>query len=159
MAGVEITWKSLYSYVWHLMLTTGWNTCTLSPCGLGFLSSWQLQTSYMKLTWRAPKAHDPGNQAEAIAYYELARVSRITTLSPKAAQIQGGRNRPHLSVKGMSKAQCQSIWGGRYYYSHLWKVSSATVLEIFPLEWGPWLNFLSVFFRPITQYLFLTVIF
>ena len=63
-----------------------------SPCGLGFLSSWQLQTSHMKL--RVPKAHDPGNQAEAIAYYELARVSHITTLSPKPAQIQRGETNP-----------------------------------------------------------------
>ena len=78
---------------------------------------------------------------------------------PQGCSDSEGRNRPHLSVKGMSKTQCQRIWGGRYCYSHLWKVSSATVLEIFPLEWGPWLNFLSVFFRPITQYLFLKVIF
>ena len=63
-----------------------------SPCGLGFLSSWQLQTSHMKL--RVPKAHDPGNQAEAIAFYELARVSHITTLSPKPAQIQEGETNP-----------------------------------------------------------------
>ena len=78
---------------------------------------------------------------------------------PQACSDSGGRNKLHLSVKGMPKTHCQSVWGGRYCYSRLWKVSSATVLEIFPLEWGPWLNFLSVFFRAITQHLFLIVIF
>ena len=78
---------------------------------------------------------------------------------PQACSDSEGRNKPHLSGKGMPKTRCQGVWGGRYRYSHLWKVSSAAVLEIFPLEWGPWLNFLSVFFRAITQYLFLIVIF
>ena len=140
------------SHDWHLMLPVGWNTYT-RPLHVDWASSQHDGIRLLTRQLRAPKANAPREPSRSYCLLWACLDVTYHCFKSQACSDSGGRNIDPTSQWGMSQTHCKSIWGGRYCCSNLWKVSSATVLETFPLGWRPWLNFLWIFSRPITQYL------